>query len=421
MPPKRKSDKETHSKEEQPTKKLHPFFMPKTKQITWQDDHALLYGRFNDPAPRERVAAFDLDGTIYEVRGSHTHAKHADDWQWTFECVPERVRQLYEEGYQIVFFSNQNGIRNTRHGTTNPKKLVFKEKLERVLAQLNVPVQVYAALQKDIYRKPRIGMWDSMMIGQRKIIVDTSKSFYVGDAAGRPFDWAPGKAKDHSDCDRKFAGNIGLPFYTPEEYFMKETPAIFSMDGINPKEYIEREFPTLDATSIVSQLSNDLEVVVFAGMPASGKTSFYRKWFAPANYVHINQDNLRTKQRCSATAKEALSNGKSVVIDNTNPAMETRRDYIQLARDHGAKVRCFYFNTDPSLARHNNVFRAFTAPLASTDAIRNSLLPDVVFHTYRGQFVEPKIEEGFDEVKTIEFIPDFTCEMAKAAWMQWHL
>ena len=41
--------------------------------------------------------------------------------------------------------------------------------------------------------------------------VNYDESFYVGDAAGRK--------KDFSDSDLKFAENIGITFYTPEEYF----------------------------------------------------------------------------------------------------------------------------------------------------------------------------------------------------------
>lgn len=47
-----------------------------------------------------------------------------------------------------------------------------------------------------------------------------SESFYCGDAAGRVANWAPGKKKDHSMADKLLAENIGLTFYTPEQYFL---------------------------------------------------------------------------------------------------------------------------------------------------------------------------------------------------------
>ena len=36
---------------------------------------------------------------------------------------------------------------------------------------------------------------------------------YVGDAAGRAKDWAPGKPKDFSCSDRKFGVNLGVSKY----------------------------------------------------------------------------------------------------------------------------------------------------------------------------------------------------------------
>lgn len=37
---------------------------------------------------------------------------------------------------------------------------------------------------------------------------DKEASFFVGDAAGRP--------SDHASTDRKWALNVGIPFWTPE-------------------------------------------------------------------------------------------------------------------------------------------------------------------------------------------------------------
>lgn len=42
------------------------------------------------------------------------------------------------------------------------------------------------------------------------VVVDEKESFYVGDAAGRPKNWAPGKNKDFSCTDRMFAANVGI-------------------------------------------------------------------------------------------------------------------------------------------------------------------------------------------------------------------
>jgi hypothetical protein len=47
-----------------------------------------------------------------------------------------------------------------------------------------------------------------------------TKSFYCGDAAGRPK--TATKPKDFSDGDLKFAKNIGVAFRLPEEVFLDQ-------------------------------------------------------------------------------------------------------------------------------------------------------------------------------------------------------
>lgn len=56
------------------------------------------------------------------------------------------------------------------------------------------------------------------------------------------------------------------------------------------------------------------ELVVFVGYPALGKTSFFRAHFAGAGYVHVNQDTLKTRDKCVKAAEQALADGKSVVV-----------------------------------------------------------------------------------------------------------
>ena len=57
-------------------------------------------------------------------------------------------------------------------------------------------------------------MWN-FFENYRKTNINKKQSFYVGDAAGRIYK----NKKDHSSDDRNFAHNIGIKFYTPEDFF----------------------------------------------------------------------------------------------------------------------------------------------------------------------------------------------------------
>ena len=54
-------------------------------------------------------------------------------------------------------------------------------------------------------------MWSFLVEHCNKSVeVDLANCFYVGDAAGRAKNWAPGKAKDFSCSDRMFAHNLSI-------------------------------------------------------------------------------------------------------------------------------------------------------------------------------------------------------------------
>lgn len=90
------------------------------------------------------------------------------------------------------------------------------------------------------------------------ISIDKDNSFYVGDAAGRPKNWAPGKKKDHSSADRLLALNLGLKFYTPEEHFLGHKQAHFELPTFNPKN-----LPDGEICSGSNITSSNQEVIIF--------------------------------------------------------------------------------------------------------------------------------------------------------------
>lgn len=138
-----------------------------------------------------------------------------------------------------------------------------------------------AALEYDINRKPRIGMFEyynrNYLTDQ---IIDIQKCFYVGDAAGRPFGWKSGSSQDHSDSDRKFAINNCLRFITPEEYFFDETPFNFNEIEFDPVEYIKKEPSSQNYLQIIDGKS----LVILVGMPCSGKTFFVNQYFQSSSF-----------------------------------------------------------------------------------------------------------------------------------------
>lgn len=60
--------------------------------------------------------------------------------------------------------------------------------------------------------------------------------------------------------------------------------------------------------------------------------------------MRVNNDTLKTAEKCIAALEEALDAGKSAVIDNTNPTAIVRARYTVIAKKHGVPIRCFFFD-----------------------------------------------------------------------------
>ncbi len=87
-----------------------------------------------------------------------------------------------------------------------------------------------------------------------------------------------------------------------------------------------------------------MELVVFVGLQASGKSSFYRERFFNT-HVRINLDMLHTRHREKLLFEACLAAKQPCVIDNTNPAIADRAPYIAAARAAGFRVVGYYFRS----------------------------------------------------------------------------
>lgn len=207
----------------------------------------------------------------------------------------------HPHSYRVIIVSNQGGL--TLHPdpkSKGPKAqaanrvTAFKQKCNAILTQLDIPTSIYAATGRDIFRKPRTGIWAEFLedYGLEAKDVDMENSFYVGDAGGRIAELKSGDfgaTKDFSCSDRNFAHNLGIKFLTPEEYFL----------GLEPREFRRdfdlADFPFPEAINEESpfEKKGGQELVVFCGPPGAGKSTFYHKFLKPLDYERVNQDTLK--------------------------------------------------------------------------------------------------------------------------------
>lgn len=130
--------------------------------------------------------------------------------------------------------------------------------------------------------------------------------------------------------------------------------------------------------------------MILIGLPASGKTTFYRERFA-GTHDHVSKDLMRNthhpERRQRQLIAESLGGGRSVVVDNTNATMAIRAALIGDARAHGARVIGYFFPTETADALGRNRSRE-----------GRERVPDVAIFTVRKRLQPPRREEGFDEL-----------------------
>jgi predicted kinase len=138
-----------------------------------------------------------------------------------------------------------------------------------------------------------------------------------------------------------------------------------------------------------------MELNIFTGIQASGKSTFYRLYFGQRDdCVYVSKDRLRNNPRPERRQREliaeALAGGRSVVVDNTNPAVADRAALIALGRVYGARIVGYAF-----------------ASRAGASLVRNRLrhgrerVPDVAIFATLKRLQQPAYTEGFDLLYTV--------------------
>ena len=130
-----------------------------------------------------------------------------------------------------------------------------------------------------------------------------------------------------------------------------------------------------------------MEAILFTGLQASGKSSFYKERFF-STHVRISLDLLRTRHRERRMLTVCLETQQPFVIDNTNPTREDRAIYIAAAKSAKFKVVGYYFRSkaEECLARNQQ---------------RMDRVPDVGILSTARKLERPTRDEGFDTLKYV--------------------
>ncbi len=293
------------------------------------------------PTPA-KMAIFDFDWTLVKPREGRTFPRDVDDWQWTRPSVPAMLQGIAAT-QTVVILTDQ----------TKQWKL---DQIRAALAAAGLPDTTVIVGNKT--KKPSTALFMSVFPDFDYM---THDAYFVGDAAGRPGDWAT--------TDLEFARNLRVPFLTPEEFF---PPA---------------EADVQASAQPLIEIPAHREAVIMVGFPAAGKSTLARTVFEPAGYAIISGDELKTAAKMKKAAAAAVAAGQSVVFDSTAGTLEKRVEFIAFAKAHGIPARILWVSTSIDVAKERNKQRG------------DEQVPAIVYGVYKKHFVEPTEAEGATVVR----------------------
>ncbi|MFA6294484.1 MAG: hypothetical protein WC637_22020 [Victivallales bacterium] len=129
-----------------------------------------------------------------------------------------------------------------------------------------------------------------------------------------------------------------------------------------------------------------MEAVIFTGIQATGKSTFFKERFADT-HIRINLDMLRTRRREFLLFEACLKMKQPFVVDNTSPTAEDRQRYIPMAKAAKFRITSYYF-----------VSNIKDAIMRNSERDCNKFIPSYAIMGTHGRLESPTYEEGFDMI-----------------------
>lgn len=365
------------------------------EQIQWTLNKTFAQGIYKKCTISENdtIAAFDLDNTIIKFKDK--------DFNFLTETVLSKILQILNiPDCKFIIVTNQKGL--------NKKK----EKLDtwlinvgKLLNKITIPCMIFASFDNDKYRKPLPNILTDNIKFKRE------GSFFCGDAGGNIPRFINGikYEADFSDTDAKFASNLNITFIHRDHYFLCDISNNYKIsynikidDAISMDEwhnlatsFLQPMLTNVNGRQSNPEINNRKHVIIMVGMPGSGKSTMTKYLCDNYGYISVNQDTLKTKAKCIKYFKEQIALGNNIIIDNTNPSVSTRSEYIKITSilKH-YDCYCIHFDIDRDTCYHNNIYRY----------LKNNTLeivPKIAYAMYSKNYAGPTVAEGFTNILTI--------------------
>jgi predicted kinase len=135
-----------------------------------------------------------------------------------------------------------------------------------------------------------------------------------------------------------------------------------------------------------------MDAIMLIGIQASGKSTFYRKFFFNS-HLRISNDLLKTKHRTNLLLDYCFKANMSCVVDNTNFSKATREKFIKLFKQNNCRITGYYFKTNLKQSLKWNKNRS-----------KKEVIPTVGIYSAYKNLELPTVDEGFDHLYYVEAV-----------------
>lgn len=360
-------------------KKLSTKLNISSKERVWLQQDTCYYSLMENKTNAPYIL-FDYDDTLCEKFTSNL-----------LDNVKHTLLQL-EKTHNICIFTNQMGISKGKNTHQHLRELLddFTKAVD------HISINIFYAINDDNYRKPMTGMYQlfTALLKPPKVL------YYCGDAGGRKNDFSIG--------DLYFANNCNLVFTTPEEIFNGGKPSkhlaekqlkslqLYKEDiwlnGTlqNPRSIIPIKHLNEIKTSINVDITDNKKIlIIMVGGQAIGKSTLTHYLSNQYKLGIIDADTQKTmsKMKKIFTNYSEDDEYNGIVIDNTNPMIKTRKEWIDMVDNKLWKTMIIFFDIPKEICIHLTKYRLFFG---------GSKIPSVAIHKYYKNLEIPSKKEVDD-------------------------
>ena len=296
----------------------------------------------------KRIAGFDFDWTLVCPKGPTTWSCNRYDWKYLYKNCNEILSSYDDMGMTIVIVTYQS-------------RTYKIEMLQDFLQQLDIPAYIIVS---DTETQKNFSLKEYLKIDGD---IDTTVSFYCGDADGEIGSW--------SDMDYKFAIKNNIQFFRPDQ--------IFGSKNVKDIEFTcVKDFDMID----------NYDIIIMCGSPGSGKSTFVTQQVKPRGFTVLSSDQYKSnKKKMAKELNSMISIDKKVVIDACNPTLENRNYWINIVKDKSYAV--IYIENEKSIALERNNKRV-------------NKVPQIAIHTWYKRFEHVNIDMIVNNSTDVSSISD---------------